>query len=208
MSETVRFVASAGNRGNGDPNEAPAAEEMHEFITFQRQLSRPTDHYRPNRLVPGEGNPYAPPPKASHTSHTYLSKFLRDPIATSLNSFSKVTNYVTSPTFYDEEYLSSLPSLHLLRPPGYAERVNRSSRSPTPGDNEHPVIDPMTTSNNFNVVNTVPLPPPALPPIPCTQPQCRLPALTLQEFEDTSAELSIDDIIERIFRGVSLYSNP
>ncbi|CAG2113406.1 unnamed protein product, partial [Medioppia subpectinata] len=210
MSETVRFVTSTANRGvSGGAEEPTVAEEMHEFITFQRQLSRPTDHYRPNRLVADDSaaNPYAPPPKSSHSSHTFapfMSKFLKDPIATSLNSFSKVTNYVTSPTFYDEEYLSSIPSLSLLRPPGNAERVKRRG-SPQPHEestvNEHTVIDPMTTSNNFNVVNTVPLPPPALPAIPCTEPQYRVLPLSLQEFEEKSGELSIDQIIERIFRG-------
>ncbi|XP_054164526.1 TBC1 domain family member 17-like [Oppia nitens] len=208
MSETVRFVTAAANRGNGDTAaNGQTAEEMHEFITFQRQLSRPTDHYRPKHLsVPptAADNPYAPPPKPGHTTaHTYLSKFLKDPIATSLNSFSRVTNLVTSPTFYDEDYLASLPALHLLRPPGNAERVHRNS--PTHEFSEQPLIDSISGVTNFNVVNKlsdVPLPPPALPLIPCTEPQCRLSPLTPQDlFDDNCPLLTVDQLLERIFRG-------
>lgn len=202
MSEAVRFVAANQTKGDGDSKAFSTAEEMHEFITFQRQLSRPTDHFRPNRLVP-EPNPYAPPPRSTHpTPHNYLSKFLRDPIATSLNSFSRVTNLVTSPTFYDEEYLASLPSLHLLRPPGTAERVPKQDNN---GCNDH-TSDPISFSNDFNAIDTtrVPLPPPSLPAIPCTEPQMRLPPLGPEEFEKISTEMSVEQIMERIFRGVCL----
>ena len=199
MSEAVHFVAANQTRGDGDANDAPT-EEMHEFITFhQRQLSRPTDHFRPNHLGP-EVNPYAPPPKNTHQSpHTYLSKFLRDPIATSLNSFSRVTNLVTSPTFYDEEFLSSLS----IRPPGTAARVQSRANA----EHNDLTSDSMTfDSNEFNAMDTtnIPLPPPSLPGIPCTEPQFRLPALTPEEFEESCADMSVEQILERVFRGVSI----
>ncbi len=175
------------NRGDGDCSQQSNGDEMHEFISFQRQLSRPTDHYNRQRVSSESINPYSPPPKPSQSTHTYISKFLRDPITTSLNSFSRVTNFVTSPTFYDDDYISSL---QLLRPPGTAERVPKQDDN---GSN-HESID----TNQLDV----PLPPPQLPPIPCSKDQYRLPRLTPHEFETDFIDLTVDQVLERIFRGV------
>ena len=200
MSETVRFVAANQSQGTGDAKDTTNGEEMHEFITFNRQLSRPTDHFRPPRLAPD--NPYAPPPKTSQTPHTYFTKFLRDPIGTSLNSFSRVTNLVTSPTFYDDDYHSYLAGLHISRPPGTAERVSRGDNS----ENNELSSDSITLSGDFNGIETtsVHLPPPSLPAIACTEPQFRLPPLTPQEFEEESPAMTVQQLLERVFRGVSI----
>ncbi len=175
------------NRGDGDCGQHTNGDEMHEFISFQRQLSRPTDHYNRQTVSSEEINPYSPPPKPSHSTHTYISKFLRDPITTSLNSFSRVTNLVTSPTFYEDDYISSL---QLLRPPGSAERVAKEDKN---GSNEE-----LFNANQLNI----PLPPPQLPSIPCSKAQYRLPGLTPHEFETDFINLTVDQVLERIFRGV------
>jgi hypothetical protein len=54
---------------------------------------------------------------------------------------------------------------------------------------------------NANQLN-IPLPPPQLPSIPCSKAQYRLPGLTPHEFETDFINLTVDQVLERIFRGV------
>jgi hypothetical protein len=48
------------------------------------------------------------------------------------------------------------------------------------------------------------IPPPALPPIECSNPQTRLPPLTAEELEILSIEFDKKKLCERIFKGVSI----
>lgn len=195
-------INSSRNYGNGDDDDIYGGDEMLEFVHLQRSLSRPTDHYhqqqsiaRPNQL--NELNPYAPPPRTSHSINN-ISRYLRDPVSSALNQFSKVTNLVLSPTFYDEDTMSTF---QLIKPPGFAVRASPSSpKSPKSPRSSSPNIE--ISQFDDEKLKAVPLPPPALPPIPCTVPQHRLPPLTSDIFYSEFIHSNRKQILERIFRGV------
>jgi hypothetical protein len=163
--------------GDGDYSNEQNGERVHQIISIERQLSRPTDHYRRhhrNNDKPNDDNPYAPP---KHHSNHYFSNFLREPIATSLSTFSRVTNAI-APSFADEDWISSF---NLIRPPGSAERV---------------IEKEMVT-----IEEKAPLIPEPLPPIACCSQQYRIEPLNSDEYEKTYANLTNDEVLERVFRG-------
>ena len=58
-----------------------------DFCNLNVRLDRPSDHYRAT-------NPYEPPPRRRRlTPHQIASRFINDPVTTTLSSFSRVANW-------------------------------------------------------------------------------------------------------------------
>ena len=134
-----------------------------DFCSLSVRLDRPSDHYRPP-------NPYEPPPRRRRlTPHQIASRFLNDPVTTTLSSFSRVAQWAWTT---HEEYDSVIDLL--------TSRTEATTSEPRP--------------------ETFRAPPPALPPIPCSQPQFRLEPLTAQDFESL-LDKPAAEILNRVFRG-------
>lgn len=66
-----------------------------DFCNLSVRLDRPSDHYRPPNL-------YEPPPRRKRlTPHQIATRFLNDPVTTTLSSFSRVAHWAWAP---HEEY--------------------------------------------------------------------------------------------------------
>lgn len=167
---------SSDNQNNGS-RETPQVR----FVTPET-LIRPSDHYRRT----AQSNPYAPPERHRVTSmHDIARNFFHDPISTTLSAFSKVTNTVLSP---NEEFEAIFDTIR---------QGTSASASPARRSCEH------HTGDDHAVVEVSRLPPPALPPIPFSQPQIRLEPLTVAEFVEVYSTSSRQELMERVFKGVS-----
>lgn len=171
---SVRFTNDDSNANNSEP---PI-----DFLTAQPRLSRPSDHFRPQRTT----NPYEPPPRIRHSfaPHRLAANFMRDPVTTTLSSFSRVTNLGN---FWQphEEY------------DNVAEIARELGVSP-----DH-AADAMDYDAIAATEKPVKHPPPALPLISCSEPQFRLSRLEEREFEELqSIKASPHDLIKRCFQGV------
>jgi len=199
------YKTSGDSSGNPAGDNPFYGDEMLEFVTA-RHLSRPTDHFRSPSMTQSvtNVNPYAPPPRQSHSSHN-IASWLKDPVGTTLNSFSKVTNMVISPSFHDIEEWTN--TLHPVRPPGGAVRASGSSpRSPSPREVDIGISMIEQDQDENRPRSPIQLPPPALPPIPCSIPQIRLTPLTEEEFQEMMVHKESSSrrhILQRVFAGVS-----
>ena len=143
-----------------------------DFCSLNVRLARPSDHNRP------PANPYAPPPRSRHLSPRALaSRFLNDPVTSTLHGFSRITSH-----FNVHQDFS-----------GY------SGASWDPHDEYDNVIDLITSRDSASFETkeekeNEPFrpPPPALPLIPCSVPQSRLEPLLTEEFEENFKDKSTE----------------
>lgn len=144
-----------------------------DFCNLSVRLNRPSDHFR----RPSDYNPYAPPPRNRHLSPQQIaSRFVRDPVSTTLSSFSRVANFVWTP---HEEYDSVLELIN-SRTEADAEKKDEAD--------EESYHRP---------------PPPALPIIQSSSPQVRLSPLTSETFDSELSSATSSEILTRVFKGVS-----
>ena len=195
----VRFI-------NDDTFQVDDDETPIDFCSVS--LTRPSDHYRLPTSANGRINPYAPPPRTrqSYMPHHLAARFIRDPVVsysylsvfcvfysrfhiilcqnTTLSSFSKVANLVLSP---HEDFDGSLD---LITPKAIAQASNshhQDEKRRSDAEESKPFRHP----------------PPALPLIPYSQPQHRLPRLTFEQYELNYLSSSPNVLFKRIFQGVS-----
>lgn len=125
-------------------------------------------------------NPYQPPPRRKHlTPHQFASRFIQDPVSTTISSFSKVANFILAS---NEDYESAIDELYSSKTEA-RQQQQQQQQEPT-----H-VLEPYCP------------PPPALPIITCSNPLPRLEKLTEVEFAEKFANSSTNDILNRVFRG-------
>lgn len=154
-------------------------------------LSRPSDHFtiqserksstasstNVSTGLTNPSNPYQPPPRRKQqiTPHQFASRFIQDPVNTTLSSFSKVANFILAS---NEDYESAIDDL-------ISSRSEQRQQEPEPTH----ILEPYCP------------PPPALPLIPCSNPQRRLDKLTEEQFEKEFSTASPKDILTRVFLG-------
>ncbi|KAI1285327.1 TBC1 domain family member 15 [Halotydeus destructor] len=168
------------------------------FCDLSSSLHRPSDHFRPPR---SSTNPYMPPPRARHAfaPHQLAARFIRDPVSTTLSSFSRVANFANTVWHPHEEYdVDYDTAFDLLTPTPDAQ-----SKSPSQGrrNGQSSRVRENGADGNDDEVTTFKPPPPTLPDIPCSVPQNRLPKLQPEEYETQWANSSNEDLLKRIFQG-------